>query len=119
MDTGDLIHAIRDESVQAVARAWGISCEKVRRFRRALGVEVQNAGTHWLHPQYGRQLNDRRWLAQHGRPSASAQATTKPAPSPIARAADRPADQGHHYAAAHEPGRPDPRRLPKQKCGVR
>ncbi len=41
--TGDLIHAIHTESVQAVARAWGISCEKVRRFWRALGVEVHLA----------------------------------------------------------------------------
>jgi hypothetical protein len=43
-----LAKAIRRESVQAVAYWFGISVDKVRLARRALGVPIHNGGTHWL-----------------------------------------------------------------------
>jgi hypothetical protein len=47
-----LARAIRRESVQAVAYWWGISTERVRVFRRALDVPVNNEGSSRLRKRY-------------------------------------------------------------------
>jgi hypothetical protein len=47
-----LVKAIRLESVQAVSYWWGISVEKVRLIRRALGVPVHNDGTTRLRKRF-------------------------------------------------------------------
>ena len=45
---GDLVRAIRSESSQAVQQWWGVSEAVVTRWRAALGVEINTAGTHRL-----------------------------------------------------------------------
>ncbi len=45
---GDLVRAVRDESVAAVAAHWGVGRETVWRWRRALGVNEYNRGTRQL-----------------------------------------------------------------------
>lgn len=45
---GDLIDAVKGESVSAIARNWGVSRKVVAKWRRALGVEIYNQGTTWL-----------------------------------------------------------------------
>ena len=42
---GDLVKAIRQESAQAVAHWWGVTAQTVSHWRKALGVEQNNAGT--------------------------------------------------------------------------
>ncbi len=42
---GALARAVRRESNQAVARAWGVTGQTVRKWRRALGVQQVNDGT--------------------------------------------------------------------------
>ena len=42
---GDLLSAVRAESVQSLAHHWGADRKVVYRWRRALGVERFNAGT--------------------------------------------------------------------------
>jgi hypothetical protein len=70
---GDLLWAIRMESVQAVAHHWGVSNEWVRRKRRALGVPEHDPGTRWLfrrlveRPAFKRDL--RRWRLRRSTPS--------------------------------------------------
>jgi hypothetical protein len=55
-----LAKAIRRESVQAVAYWWGISVEKVRLVRRALGVPLHNDGTARLRQRYAKTPEFRR-----------------------------------------------------------
>ena len=45
---GDLVRAVRDESVAAVAAHWGVGRETVWRWRQALGVDEYNRGTRQL-----------------------------------------------------------------------
>jgi hypothetical protein len=45
---GGLARAVRRESNQAVARAWGVTPQTVSAWRKALGVEVVNEGTRRL-----------------------------------------------------------------------
>lgn len=45
---GDLVKAVRRESVSAICRAWGVSRWQVRDWRRALGVGRYNEGTRVL-----------------------------------------------------------------------
>jgi hypothetical protein len=45
---GDLMNAVRREAAIAVARHWSVSCQVVRRWRRALGVERITEGTRQL-----------------------------------------------------------------------
>jgi hypothetical protein len=45
---GDLVRAVRDESVAAVAAHWGVARETVWRWRRALGVSQYTRGTRQL-----------------------------------------------------------------------
>jgi hypothetical protein len=53
---GDLVAAVRTESAQAVAAAWGVSRWTVQRWRRRLGVGRFTAGT----TQLWRELAPRR-----------------------------------------------------------
>lgn len=46
---GDLIEAVRRESVSAVVHWWGVSTTTVRKWRRLLGVPRMNEGTIRLH----------------------------------------------------------------------
>src|SRR5690242_11040460 len=41
---GALARAVRNESNQAVARAWGVTGQTVTKWRKALGVSHANAG---------------------------------------------------------------------------
>jgi hypothetical protein len=49
---GDLVRAVRLEANEAVARAWGVHPATVSRWRRILGVEQYNPGTHELFLNY-------------------------------------------------------------------
>jgi hypothetical protein len=73
---GALARAIRQESVQAVAYWWGISVEKVRLVRRALGVPAFNEGSSWLWKRYSqtpafRRMSRKAW-ANAGTPERRA-----------------------------------------------
>jgi hypothetical protein len=57
---GDLVRAVRSESVQAVAHWWGVSVEKVRLLRRALGVPAMNEGSIRLWKMYAQTPEFRR-----------------------------------------------------------
>jgi hypothetical protein len=48
---GDLVRAVRDESVAAVAAHWGVARETVWRWRQALGVPEYTRGTP-AHPRH-------------------------------------------------------------------
>lgn len=42
---GDLVRAVRHESVQSIVFWWGISAQTVKAWRRSLGVDRDTAGT--------------------------------------------------------------------------
>jgi len=45
---GDLVKAVRHESRAAVAYHWGVAPETVKKWRRALDVEIYNPGSMWV-----------------------------------------------------------------------
>jgi hypothetical protein len=45
---GDIVKAVRHESRAAVAYHWGVAPETVKKWRRALDVETNNAGSAWV-----------------------------------------------------------------------
>lgn len=49
---GDLVRAVRQEANGAVAKAWGVSGMTVSKWRRILGVEKWNPGTHRVFVNY-------------------------------------------------------------------
>ena len=83
---GDLVRAVRLEANEAVARAWGVHPATVSRWRRILGVEQYNPGTHDL------------FLAYQGK-GLTAEATAR------GRASQTPERQVEWAAARREEGR--------------
>ena len=82
---GDLIHAVRTESANAIAHHWGVGMTTVGSWRRALGVEKWTPGTKRLIGYYIKQ-GQKLALSAESRAKHSATTRGRP-PLPHFRAA--------------------------------